>query len=228
MGEGQGPQRASTRTLFVKRSESASSARDKVFARLPWDPVLHVTVITVRFRGPGLCVYVNTRSPHCSCSGIGVVLLCRSVTEREICCCVTVNRRERNTKYGGGNRAIAALESGAPPGHRLAATRRVVWFFSFDSLTQTASSCFEWWAMSCVGGFAAKIINIEHALCLYPLRQDGRVLTIKIYRKICGRPSKFADQNLRWPGSKPVLYFGQEKRADVLQQAGHRRVEILY
>ena len=41
-------------------SESASSARDKVFARLPWDPVLHVTVITVRFRGPGLCVYVNT------------------------------------------------------------------------------------------------------------------------------------------------------------------------
>ena len=23
------------------------------------DPVLHVTVITVRFRGPGLCVYVN-------------------------------------------------------------------------------------------------------------------------------------------------------------------------
>ena len=44
-------------------SESASSARDKVFARLPWDPVLHVTVITVRFRGPGLCVYVwKTRS----------------------------------------------------------------------------------------------------------------------------------------------------------------------
>ena len=31
----------------------------KVFARLPWDPVLHVTVITVRFRGPGLCVDVN-------------------------------------------------------------------------------------------------------------------------------------------------------------------------
>ena len=33
-------------------------------------------------------------------------------------------------------------------------------------------------------------------------------MTIKIYLKICGRPSKFADQNLRWPGSKP-LYFGQ-------------------
>ena len=27
-------------------------------------------------------------------------------------------------------------------------------------------------------------------------------MTIKIYLKICGRPSKFADQNLRWPGSK--------------------------
>ena len=32
-------------------SESASSARDKVFARLPWDPVL--------ISGLGLCVYVN-------------------------------------------------------------------------------------------------------------------------------------------------------------------------
>ena len=31
-------------------------------------------------------------------------------------------------------------------------------------------------------------------------------MTIKIYLKICGRPSKFADQNLRWPGSKPVLW----------------------
>ena len=34
-------------------SESASSARDKVFARLPWDPVLHVTVITA-ISGPGV------------------------------------------------------------------------------------------------------------------------------------------------------------------------------
>ena len=63
--------------------------------------------------------------------------------------------------------------------------------------------------MSCVWVFAAYM--------LYILRQDGRVLTIKIYLKICGRPSKFADQNLRWPGSKPDLlllhyfktYFGQ-------------------
>ena len=38
------------------------------------------------------------------------------------------------------------------------------------------------------------------------LCQDGHVLTIKIYLKICGRPSKFADQNLRCPGSKPVLW----------------------
>ena len=33
-------------------SESASSARDKVFARLPWDPVLHVTVTVLS--GPGV------------------------------------------------------------------------------------------------------------------------------------------------------------------------------
>ena len=39
------------------------------------------------------------------------------------------------------------------------------------------------------------------------LCQDGHVLTIKIYLKICGRPSKFADQNLRWHGSKH-LWFG--------------------
>ena len=54
----------------------------------------------------------------------------------------------------------------------------------------------EWWDVAC--GCSPPICSI--------LRQDGRVLTIKIYLKICGRPSKFADQNLRWPGSKPVLW----------------------
>ena len=50
----------------------------------------------------------------------------------------------------------------------------------------------------CAPGCSPPICSI---LC-----QDGHVLTIKIYLKICGRPSKFADQNLRWPGSKPVLW----------------------
>ena len=35
-------------------------------------------------------------------------------------------------------------------------------------------------------------------------------MTIKIYLKICGRSSKFADQNLRWPGSKPELWPTRE------------------
>ena len=50
----------------------------------------------------------------------------------------------------------------------------------------------------CAPGCSPPICSI---LC-----QDGHILTIKIYLKICGRPSKFADQNLRWPGSKPVLW----------------------
>ena len=41
----------------------------------------------------------------------------------------------------------------------------------------------------CAPGWSPPICSI---LC-----QDGHVLTIKIYLKICGRPSKFADQNLR-------------------------------
>jgi len=40
-------------------SESASSARDKVFARLPWDPVLRDCFCAIS--GPGLCVYVKAR-----------------------------------------------------------------------------------------------------------------------------------------------------------------------
>ena len=47
-------------------------------------------------------------------------------------------------------------------------------------------------------------MGVRPAYCSILLR-DGRVLTIKIYLKICGRPSKFADQNLRWPGAKPVV-----------------------
>ena len=50
----------------------------------------------------------------------------------------------------------------------------------------------------CAPGCSPPICSI---LC-----QDGHVLTIKIYLKICGRPSKFADQILRWLGSKPVLW----------------------
>ena len=50
----------------------------------------------------------------------------------------------------------------------------------------------------CAPGCSPPICSI---LC-----QCGHVLTIKIYLKICGRSSKFADQNLRWPGSKPVLW----------------------
>ena len=53
---------------------------------------------------------------------------------------------------------------------------------------------------------------LDASALLYHLRQDGRrVLTIKIYLSRCQGfaappPSKFADQNLRWPGSKPVLW----------------------
>ena len=69
----------------------------------------------------------------------------------------------------------------------------------------------EWWDVAC--GCSPPICSI--------LRQDGRVLTIKIYLKICGRPSKFADQNLRWPGSKPVLWPTTHFRTR-LQEDPHR------
>ena len=52
---GTGPlARTGTNRLTGAASESASSARDKVFARLPWDPVLRDCLCAIS--GPGLCL----------------------------------------------------------------------------------------------------------------------------------------------------------------------------
>ena len=70
----------------------------------------------------------------------------------------------------------------------------------------------------CAPGCSPPICSI---LC-----QDGHVLTIKIYLKICGRPSKFADQNLRWPGSKPVLWPTPPWR--ISKTKVYRRVRVVF
>jgi len=53
----------------------------------------------------------------------------------------------------------------------------------------------------CVGVFAA------YMYMLYHVARRTRFDDQNLPQVFCGRPSKFADQNLRWPGSKPVGYF---------------------